>query len=165
LRGDQEFVAAEDLKAALRALNDHYLALPESERNKSIQEIAPYPPKDGDNLVTGLWDRHWPGWREPKTVNAAKEDWKVITAAWKERINQLELIGKACAGDAQHIPVEGLDALILRRVARKRKGSWWHVPQELRKSNTVDDDKVFEFHNGAAPDNVIDQRVSVSVIV
>ncbi len=163
LRADQEFVAAQDLKAALRALNDHYLALPESERNKSIHQMAPHPPKHGDNLVTKLWDRHWPTWREPKTVQASEEDWKAITAAWKTQINELELIAKARAGDKQHIPIENLDALIQRRVARKRKGSWWLVPEELRRSELVENDQVFEFHNGATPENIIDQKVSVYI--
>ncbi len=71
---------------AQHALNDHYLALPESERNKSIHQIASHPPKDGDNLVTELWGRHWPKWRQPKSVKVTKEDWKVITAAWQGRI-------------------------------------------------------------------------------
>jgi hypothetical protein len=163
LRADQEFVAAEDLKAALRALNDHYLALPELERNRSIHHIAPYPPKDGDNLVTKLWDRHWPNWRQPQTVKATTKDWKAITAAWKQQINELELIAKARAGNKQHIPIEDLDAFIQRRVARKRKGSWWLVPEQLRKPKSVDDDQVFEFHNGATSDNVVDQTISVYI--
>jgi hypothetical protein len=163
LRADQEFVHAEDLKAALRALNDHYLTLPESERKKSIHHIAPYPPKDGDNLVTKLWDRHWPNWRQPKTVTATAEGWKTITAAWKEQINELELIAKARTGDENHIRTERLDAVVRRRVARKRKGSWWLVPEELRRSEPVEDDQVFEFYNGAAPNNVIDQKVSVYI--
>lgn len=163
LRADQEFVAGENLKAALRALNDHYLALPASERNKSIHHIAPHPPRDGDNLVTQLWDRHWPKWRQPKTVKATEEDWKAITTAWREQINELELIAKAGAGDKNHVPVENLDALIRRRLARKRRGSWWLVPEELRKSKPVEDDQVFEFHNGATPANVIDQRLSVYI--
>jgi len=163
LRADQDFVAAEDLKAALRALNDHYLSLPESERNKSIHQIAPYPPKDVDNLVTKLWDRHWPKWRQPKKVKATEEDLKTITAAWKERTKELELIAKARAGDEKQIPAEELDAVIRRRVARKRKGSWWLVPEELRKSEPVEDDQVLEFHNGATPDNIVDQKVSVYI--
>jgi hypothetical protein len=163
LRKDQAFVAAEDLKASLRALNNHYLTLPQTEKNKSIHHTAPYPPKDGDNLVTRLWDRHWPRWRQPKTVKATKEDWKAITAAWKEQISELELIAKARAGNKKNIPVENLDALIQHRVARKRKGSWWLVPEDLRKSEPLEDDQVFEFHNGATPDNVIDQKVSVYI--
>ncbi len=159
LRADQEFVGAEDLKAALRALNDHYLALPESERKKSIHHIAPYPPKGGDNLVTKLWDRHWPNWRQPKTVRATAGDWK----AWKEQINELELIAKARAGDENHIPIERLDAVVTRRVAHKRKGSWLVVPEERRRSKPVEENQVFEFYNGAEPDNITDQKVSVHI--
>jgi hypothetical protein len=163
LRPDQQFVAAEDLKAALRVVNSYYLALPEQERNKSIHQLAPHPPKDGDNLVASLWDRHWPKWREPKTVKANKADWKAVTAAWKEQINELELIAKARAGDEKPIPMENLDALIRRRVARRRKGSWWLVPEELRKSEPAEDDQLFEFQNGATPGNVVDQTVSVYI--
>lgn len=163
LRADQEFVPAANLKAALRELNDGYLALPESERSKSIHQLAPHPPKDGDNLVTELWDRHWPKWRQPKTVKASKEDWQTLTADWQDQINELELIAKARAGDQEHIPVEKLDALIQRRVARKQKGSWWLVPEELRRPEPVAADQAFEFHNGATPDNVIDQKISVFI--
>lgn len=137
LRADQEFVAAEDFKAALRTLNQQYSALPESERIKSIHELAPHPPKDGNNLVTKLWDRHLPKWRQPRTVRGAAEDWK----GWKQRINQLELIAKARAGDENHIPTEVLDAVIRRRLVRKRKGSWWLVPEGLRMPEAIEDDQ------------------------
>lgn len=161
LRADQDFVAGEDLKGALRALNDRYLALPEWERNKSIHDMAPFPPKDDDNLVTQLWDRHWPKWRQPRLVKATKQDWKAVTAALKERISELELIAKVRAGE--HIPDESLDAVVRSRVARVRKGSWWLVPKELRKPEPVEDDQVFEFRNGAMPDNVIGQKVEICI--
>jgi len=163
LRADQEFVAAEDLKVALRKLNDQYSALPEPNRRKSIYQLAPHPPKDGDNLVTKLWDRHWPKWRRRRLVKATNEDWKAVTADWQEQINELELIEKAQGGDTKHAPVKELDALIRRRVARKRKGSWWLVPEELRKPKPAEDEQVLDFHNGATPDNVVDQEVSVYI--
>ncbi len=59
--------------------------------------------------------------------------------------------------------MKDLDALIRRRVARKRKGSWWLVPEELRKRELAEDDQVFDFQNGATPENVIDQKVSVYI--
>jgi hypothetical protein len=37
------------------------------------------------------------------------------------------------------------------------------VPEELRRPEPVEDDQVFEYYNGAAPDNVIDQKVSVYI--
>lgn len=163
LREDQEFIAGEDLKAALRELNDHYSALPESERQKSIHQLAPSPPRSGDNLVTRLWDRHLPNWRQPRTVKATTEEWRLITAAWKKQIEELELIAKARAGDEKHVPVEELDVLIQRRVSRKRKGSWWLVPEELRAPEAMEDDQLFDFHNGATPENIVDQRISVYI--
>jgi hypothetical protein len=163
LRADQEFVAADDLKASLRRLNDQYLRLPEFQRNKSIHELAPHPPIVGDNLVTQLWDRHWPTWRKPRLVEATKEDWKAVTAAWKQKIGELELIEKARAGDVHHAPADELVALIQRRVARKCKGSWWLVPEELRKSEPVEEGLVFDFHNGTTPENIVDQEVSVYI--
>jgi hypothetical protein len=163
LREDQQFVVAQDLKTALGALNDYYMALPEADKNKSIHQIAPHPPKDRDNLVTKLWDHHWPKWREPKTIRGKKEDLIRLTAAWKEHIKELELIAKARAGNTERIPVEHMDALIVSRVARKRKGSWWMVPHELRNQSPEPDDQVFEFHNSTTPENVINQKVEVYV--
>jgi hypothetical protein len=124
LRADQEFVVAETMKAALKGLNDLYSALPPSERNKSIHQMAPQPPKEGDNLVTQLWDRHFTRWRTPKTVKASPQDLKVITSFWKDKIAELENIENTTGGDDIPTPVEGLDALFMRQV-RKQKGSWW----------------------------------------
>jgi hypothetical protein len=43
------------------------------------------------------------------------------------------------------------------------KGSWWLVPEELRKPKPAEDDQVFQFRNGATPDNVVDQKVAVYI--
>ncbi len=136
LRGDQEFVAAEDLKAALQALNAHYSSLPASERNKSIHEIAPQPPKDGDNLVTKLWDRHYPRWRTPRKTTVSKQVLKDAIAPLRKKVAQLREIADTTGGDPTPTPIEGLEALVQDRVARKRKGSWWRVPEELRRNAT-----------------------------
>ncbi|MGA2066690.1 MAG: hypothetical protein ABSG86_17065 [Thermoguttaceae bacterium] len=133
LRGDQEFVGAEDLKIALQALNTHYSSLPASERNKSIHEIAPHPPKDGDNLVTKLWDRHFSRWRMPRKTTTPKQTLDNVIAPLHEKIAQLREIVDTTGGDPTPTPVEGLEALVRERVARKRKGSWWRVPEELRR--------------------------------
>jgi hypothetical protein len=162
LRPDQEFVAAADLKGALRDLNNFYLARPESERTQSIHQLAPHPPLEVDNLVTQLWDRHWPKWRQPKSVSAKAKDWRAVNAAWQEQIQELELIARAQAGDHDHIVTEKLDAVIVRRVARKRKGSWWLVPEELRRPQPADEPE-YEYHNGATPENVLGQTIAVYI--
>jgi hypothetical protein len=165
LREDQEFVNAEDLKAALRALNAHYSSLPECQRNESIHQIAPQPPKDGSNLVTKLWDRHFPRWRTPKTTKVSSQELREVTAFWQAKIAQLEEIVETTGGDASHMPVEGLDALIQKRVARKRKGSWWRVPDELRRPEPPElTDQTFEFRNGATSENVVDKKIEIYIL-
>jgi hypothetical protein len=164
LRPDQEFVSAEKMKAALRALNAYYLALPEEERRKSIHQMAPQPPKDGDNLITQLWDRHFKTWRTPKTVKVSRNDMKEVTSFWQDKIAELQNIAETTGGDATPIPIEGLDALIMRRKARKRKGSWWLVPEELRRREPPQlTDGCFEFNNGATADNIVDQEIQVYI--
>jgi hypothetical protein len=132
LRADQEFIAAEDMKAALQALNAHYLSLPDSERNKSIHEVAPHPPRDGDNLVTKLWDRHFSGWRMPRKTIMPEQVRQDDIALLSKKITQLREIVDTRGGDPTPTPVEDLDALVQDRVAYKRKGSWWRVPEDLR---------------------------------
>jgi hypothetical protein len=164
LRENQEFVAAEELKAALQSLNSHYLSLPESERNKSIHQIAPHPPKDGDNLVTKLWDRHFSGWRTARAAKVPRQGLKDVTAYWREKISQLQEIADTTGGDPLPTPIERLDALVLNRVARKRKGAWWRVPEELRRARPPKlSDHAFTFHDGVTADNVVDQEIEVYI--
>ena len=85
----------------------------------------------------------------------------MITTAWKDKIAELELVAKANAGEKTAIPVEKLDVVIRRRVARKRKGSWWLVREEVRTLPHAEDDQIFEFRNGATPSNIIGQKISV----
>jgi hypothetical protein len=55
MRPEQQFVWGIDLKAALKAINEHFLKLPEEEREKGISKFAGSPPP-GD-LVADLWDQ------------------------------------------------------------------------------------------------------------
>jgi len=162
LREDQEFVAGKELKVALKALNEHYSSLPESERNGSISQIAPHPPKDGTNLVTQLWDRHFCNWRNPSTLNVSREELRNVTSYWQDKIAQLEQIASVTGGEKCQTPAEELDALIQKRVARKRKASWWRVPMELRRPEPPQlMDEAFEFHGGASAQNVVGEGIEI----
>ncbi len=76
----------------------------------------------------------------------------------KEQINELELIAKARAGNENRIPTERLDAVVKtpnfaqtqRIVVARARGT--------AQIQTVKVEQEFEFHNGAAPDNVIDEK-------
>ena len=61
-----------------------------------------------------------------------------------------------------------LDAIVLKRRARKKKGAWWRVPEAFRNSerrdeaaSDGDDAQGIQFNNGATVENVVDQEVSV----
>src|SRR5205807_370802 len=126
LRADQEFIWGPDLKAALKALNDGYAALPDEERNKDIHEIAPKPPTEGDNLVTKLWDRHWPGWRNAPRV--AETDG--TGTWWQKQIPALTELLKS-GGGRQPVACLPLEMIARKKSVHANRGSWWQVPETL----------------------------------
>jgi hypothetical protein len=129
LREDQDFIWGSDLKNALKSLNERYAALPEDEKNKSIHEIAPFPPPEGGNLVTQLWDKHWPTWRAPR--EAQQPDAIVEGTWWQQRVPAIKKILES-GGDSLQ-PDLPVDAIARKRRVRTRKGSWWQVPEAFRK--------------------------------
>ncbi len=63
-RGDQRFIARNDLKTALREMADYYDRLPEDEKKHGSMTYADYPPAKMDNAITKLFDDRFPNWRE-----------------------------------------------------------------------------------------------------
>ncbi len=64
LRSDQEFIAAQDLKADLAKLVRYYDALPEKVKEPGAMRYGAYPPLEGEYLTSALHDRFFPGWRK-----------------------------------------------------------------------------------------------------
>ncbi len=120
LRDDQEFVWGPDLKEALKTLNARYSALADEDRRRAIHQIAPTPPKDGDDLVTKLWDRHWPTWRTPgesslETMNEL--------AFWQKQLPAIKKIAES-GGDGPLLTGLPFDAIVHKRTVPRKKGSW-----------------------------------------
>ncbi len=129
LREDQDFIWGPDLKDALKVLNEQYAGLPEDEKNKSIHEIAPFPPIEGGNLVMHLWDKHWPTWRTPRELQ--QPDAIEAGSWWQQQVPAIKrIVGSGGDGLQADLPV---DAIARKRKVRTRKGSWWQVPEALRK--------------------------------
>jgi len=128
LLNNQEFVWGPMLKNGLCQLNDFYLQLPKSIKDKGVMAFASAPPKDGDYYVAKLWDRHFPGWREEKNTGLAEkspDDSKIV-----ERIKKM--------ADAQELSSEEIDfdptdpkSVLIKRNVRRMKGSWYQVPKDL----------------------------------
>jgi len=131
LRGNQEFVWGNDLKKDLERLNKHYAQLPEIIKSRGVISFASAPPKEGGFLVTSLWDRHLPRWRESREKPPLKDplrDSKIV-----EEIKKLTKAPPLQPEDVDFDP-RNVDSLSIQRLVRKRKGTWWQLPKDLEVS-------------------------------
>ena len=128
LRPNQEFIWGPDLKKDLAGINAYFNGLSEEAKAEGLFAFAQTPPADGDFLVARLWDKYLRPWRdralEPKASPEAR-------ARLVEELKQLS--------DAPELPPDEIDfdvrdpeALAISRLVRKRKGSWWQLPKNLK---------------------------------
>jgi hypothetical protein len=124
IRADQEFVWGHDLKAGLKAVNAHFLLVPEEQREKGIMSFADVPP-DG-NIVSDLWDRHLrKGVRtEPQGIERDLERDAELIKKFKEFRKQPTLPPDQTGADRE-------DMISIARSVHRKRGSWWQVPKDL----------------------------------
>ena len=129
LRPDQEFVWGGELKSDLQKINAHYAALPEAIKEQGIMRFANGPPRDGDFLVTAIWDHHLPKWRETRDEPKMPLDSDTEAAV----VRQIKEFTKAPAVNRSDMNFDprNPDALAIQRLVAKRKGSWWQLPKDL----------------------------------
>lgn len=124
LRGDQEAIWGPDLKAGLRVVNDHFLKLPQSEREKGVMKLGGYPPPD--NLVEELWSRH------TRSSPKHEEDVPLAPDAEAKLLAQLKAFrSEPPLGAYESLPSDDPDMLSITRSIRRKRGSWWQVPKDL----------------------------------
>lgn len=68
MRDNQLFVWGPDLKADLRAADEHFSALPEEERARGLLLLASSPPRDSQGIIATHWDAYRKGWRAREVV-------------------------------------------------------------------------------------------------
>ncbi len=129
LRGDQQFIWGPELKADLTKINSLYLGLPEAEKERGVMSFAGYPPKEGDFLVSKIWDRHFPNWRDRKHVDVTKT--KIDNSKLVEEINKMKDAPALMPTEVDFDP-SNPDSLTLQRMVRRKKGSWYQVPKDLK---------------------------------
>lgn len=132
LREDQSFVWGSDLKEDLSRLNEFYKSLPEETKVKGLGSFADNPPKEGGFLVTSLWDRHLPRWRalEQKSISIDSEK----SAKLLEHIKQFSE-ARPLNPEEVDFDQQNPDAVTLERSVRKKRGSWWQLPKDLKASD------------------------------
>jgi len=125
LRENQEFVWGIDLKRALGEIDSHFSSLPDIEKEKGLVAFAINPPIGIGQLVTQLWDRHLPGWREPKKPSPQSDDrFKRII----EKVKEFEQAEPAKI-DPKRFRVKDVESVTLKRRVSKRRGSWYQIPK------------------------------------
>ena len=128
-RPDQEFVWGPELKDGLQKLNDHYSNLPEATRSQAISRFAAQPPQEGDFLVSRLYDRHLPKLRARS--NSAGKDESKGNEELLEKINEIRRAQPLSHGEID-FDIQSPDALALNRIIRRKKGSWYQLPRDLK---------------------------------
>ncbi|MFZ5995254.1 MAG: hypothetical protein ACOYU4_09750 [Thermodesulfobacteriota bacterium] len=132
MRKDQEFVWGLDLKADLKQLNEHYSSFPDDDKEKGITRVASTPPKEVECLVSKLWDRNLRSWRNEKSDSPRMEP-----AVEKKLVERIRKETESRHLSPQEIDFDAADAdfMIVERKVRKRKGSWWQLPKDLKVSD------------------------------
>ena len=125
MRPDQASVWGIDLKQALKTINDHFLQLPEEERDKGISVFAHSPP--AGNLVAKLWDRFMrKGYRDEKAAKMSPEEEAELVKRLKKFRNQSTLGHGEMTAEAE------AEMISVSRMVRRKRGSWWQLPKDFK---------------------------------
>jgi len=129
LRKDQQFIWGPDLKHGLNEVNKYYLTFPEEVKEKGVMSFAGDPPKEGDYFITQIWDQHFPNWRKRNDVDLTDKNIKHDELlAHVKKFDEAPTLNP----DEVDFDVSSADSLTVKRKIRKRKGSWYQVPKDLK---------------------------------
>jgi len=127
MRLDQQFIWGNDLKPALKAINDHFLTLPEADKEKGVMSFAHAPPPG--NLVAEIWDaRMRRGYREEPGVKTDPEEEKKL-------VEKLTAFRKQATIELNEGDVVEDEMVSVTRSVRRKRGSWYKVPKDLPDTN------------------------------
>jgi hypothetical protein len=130
LRSNQDFLWGPDLKEALRWLNVHYSAYPEEEKAKGVVAFAQSLPNGAPEILTQLWDRHLPGWRNWSSGGSTPKSRSIDDVV--DKFKQMDM-SQSIHPDAQTFRTADISSATIKRRVSRRRGSWRLVPQDLSK--------------------------------
>lgn len=128
-RLDQEFVWGEELKAALGEVHRYYEGLPQSEKEKGLVGSTRFLDAAEDSCIGRLWDRFCPSWRTPRSSPIAN-----LKPEANERVISMIKSFKDAppAGPITQLDGDDLDAVLISRNVRRKRGSYWQVAKHLK---------------------------------
>lgn len=127
LWGAGTFVWGVDLKADLKAINQHLSSMSAEERERGLTSLPSGPPELPGSLVVSLWDKWAPRWRQlnAKPIQRPQRD----TALVKE-LNRIANAPPLVGREATEVMKEHA-SMTLQRYVRAKKGSWWQIPEDV----------------------------------
>jgi hypothetical protein len=128
LREDQQFIWGENLKCDLKNLDEFYDELPQAEKEKGLYSFASEPPRNESFLVTNLWDRCIPKWRDIKSSVPSLD--KAVENKIADEVTQMTE-ARTLEPEEVDFDMTNPDSLTLQRRISKRKGKWWLLPKDL----------------------------------
>ena len=127
LDSSQVFVNGVELKEDLKNLDTLYSALPNDVLSTGLINFAAFPPENTEFLVTRLWDKFLPEWRNAKAAarkeRNPEEDKKIA-----ERISKLSQAPATAAHD--DLLADELDYTMVSRMVSIKKGKWLRFSEE-----------------------------------
>ncbi len=121
LRDDQMFVTGMELKADLSKLDEYYSCLPDDVRSRGFDHFAKDPPEDTEFLVTRIYDKLRPAWRELKTGRTELS--KDLQAGLLKMLKRMETDSQS-ADPQERITLPEADFIQIKRQVLRKKGKW-----------------------------------------
>ncbi len=120
------------MKDDLNNLVEFYDNLPEIEKEIGLFSFASEPPRDEPFLVTKLWDRCIPIWR-----NTSSSVPTFDKALEKKLIDEVTQMTKAKTLELEEVDFDmtNPDSVTLQRKISRKKGKWWLLPKDLKGGN------------------------------
>jgi hypothetical protein len=105
-------------------VNEHFLKLPEADRERGIMTFAHSPP-DG-NLVAEIWHRHMSGGRQNERAEMSPEQ----STELLERLKSFRQQATLSDGDEP-----GDEMMSLERSVHLKRGSWWQLRKDYKETS------------------------------
>jgi hypothetical protein len=138
LTENQIFISGRELKEDLKALDEHYDALPSEVRSRGVSSFAMFPPQDKFFLICKLWDKYMArDWRKRDVNLKLSPNTKVPEDLIKE-LKQMEKAAKSSNPDIA-IDSDQAEHIVIKRMVRGIKGKWTRFPPEVMNRNKNED--------------------------
>lgn len=126
LRDDQSFIWGPDLKKDLVKINKYYSGFPNGIKEMGINSFAAYPPNSDEFLVTKLWKRylHIPEHYFDDKPRAPEKKPDIV-----KEINKFA-DAPSLAPKEIDFELSNPDAMVVKRLVRKKRGSWYQLPSD-----------------------------------